>query len=103
KKNFKAAPAKEQPKEDTTVWQVPVLEDDPVKGPADALVTIVEWSDFECPFCSRVNPTIKSIVDEYGKDVRVVWKDNPLPFHKNAKPAAALARAAFKKGGNAAF
>ncbi len=103
KKNFTAPKAQEEPKEDTTVWKVEVREDDPVKGGADALVTIVEFSDFECPFCSRVNPTLKSVMEKYGQDVRVVWKDNPLPFHKNAKPAAAIARAAFKKGGSDAF
>jgi len=107
-KNFKAqpAPAKKEAKpeaEDTTTWRVPVAKDDPVKGPADALVTIVEWSDFQCPFCSKVEPTIQKILDTYGKDVRVVWKDNALPFHKEAKPAATLARVAYEKGGDALF
>lgn len=106
KENFKAAPAAEkrqEPAEDTTVWRVPVLKDDPTKGPADALVTIIEWSDFQCPFCSRVNPTMKQVVDKFGKDVRIVWKDNALPFHNEAKPAANLARFAYEKGGDQAF
>lgn len=107
-KNFKAQPAPEKKEgkpeaDDTTIWRVPVAKDDPVKGPADALVTIVEWSDFQCPFCSRVEPTIKKIVDTYGNDVRVVWKDNALPFHKEAKPAATLARMAYEKGGSDLF
>lgn len=107
-KNFKAQPAAEKKEakaeaEDKTVWRVPVAKDDPSKGPEDALVTIVEWSDFQCPFCSRVEPTIKKIMDTYGKDVRVVWKDNALPFHKEAKPAATLARVAYEKGGNDLF
>lgn len=106
--NFKNQPAPDKKEaaerpEDTTVWRVPVLKDDPFKGPADALVTIVLWSDFECPFCSRVNPTIKKIIDTHGKDVRVVWKDNALPFHKQAKPAANFARVAYEKGGNDLF
>ncbi len=107
-KNFKAQPAPEKKEakpeaEDTATWRVPVAKDDPVKGPADALVTIVEWSDFQCPFCSKVEPTIKKITETYGNDVRVIWKDNALPFHKEAKPAATLARAAYEKGGDALF
>jgi len=68
------------------------------KGGAEPLVTIIEFSEFECPFCSRVNPTIKQILDTYGDDVRVVFKHNPLPFHKNAKGAAKAALAAGAQG-----
>lgn len=105
KKNFKPAeaPKKAERKEDTTVWKIPVLADDPVKGGKDALVTIVEFSDFQCPFCTRVNPTVKKLLAEYKGDVRIVWKDNPLPFHKRAKPAAELGRFAFEKGGSDGF
>jgi protein-disulfide isomerase len=110
KENFKNAPAPDKgkdegkPKEDdNTVWRVPVLKEDPVKGAKDALVTIVEWSDYQCPFCTRVEPTIKQILDKYPKDVRVIWKDNALPFHKQAKPAAGLARAAYEQGGDALY
>jgi len=70
----------------------------PSKGPADAKVTIVEFSDFQCPFCSRVNPTLKQIEDTYGKDVRIVFRHLPLPFHKEAKPAAEAAMAAHEQG-----
>lgn len=106
KKNFqKPEEPKPQapPPEDTAIWKVPVLEDDPVQGPPDALVTIVEFSDFQCPFCSRVEPTITQLLQDYKGDLRVVWKDNPLPFHPRAKPAATLARYAYEKGGNKAF
>ena len=108
KKNAKAAPAEEAKKQeppppDTTVWKVPVFKDDPQKGPADALVTVVEWSEFQCPFCKKVLPTTKQIVDTYGKDVRIVWKDNPLPFHPRAKPTAIMARYAYKTKGNEGF
>ncbi len=47
-----------------TVWKVSVDDDDPWKGAADALVTIVEFSDFECPYCSRINPTIQRIASD---------------------------------------
>jgi len=56
----------------------------PVKGGKDALVTIVQISDFQCPFCSRVEPTLDKILEEYKDKVRVAWKDHPLPFHNRA-------------------
>jgi protein-disulfide isomerase len=70
----------------------------PAKGPETALVTIVEVSDFQCPFCSRVGPTIKKLMEDYPKDVRVIWANQPLPFHDRAKPAATAAMAAHKQG-----
>jgi protein-disulfide isomerase len=69
-----------------------------IKGAKDALVTIVQFSDFQCPFCSRVEPTIGQVMKEYDGKVRVVWKDNPLSFHPNALPAAIAARAAGEQG-----
>jgi protein-disulfide isomerase len=106
--NAKATPQKKEPdkreqQDDTTVWKVPVLPTDPVKGPKDALVTIVEWSDFQCPYCKKVEATLKQVLDTYKGDVRLVWKDNPLPFHKRAKPAAALARVAYDTKGDKGF
>ncbi|NRA34711.1 MAG: thioredoxin domain-containing protein [Polyangiaceae bacterium] len=106
--NLKATPAKPDAKkkpaqDDKTVWRAPVLKNDPVKGGRNALVTIIEFSDFQCPFCSRVNPTMKQIMDTYKDDVRIVWKDNALPFHKRAKPAANLAAEAFAQGGSKMF
>ncbi len=70
----------------------------PVKGAKDALVTIFEVSDFQCPFCSRVGPTIKKLMEDYPNDVRVVWVNQPLPFHDRAKPAAMAALAAHRQG-----
>ncbi len=107
KKNFKAPPQQAQndqkPKEDTTIWKATIDKDNPVEGPSDALVTIVEFSDFQCPFCKRVEGTLKQVKTTYGKDVRIVWKNNPLPFHPRAKPAATVAWMAYKQKGNAAF
>ncbi|HEY4160011.1 MAG TPA: thioredoxin domain-containing protein [Polyangiaceae bacterium] len=108
-KNFQApsAPAASKSAEeeapDTTVWQVPVLADDPVRGPNDALVTIVEFSDFQCPFCQRVEETLHSLQSAYPGLTRLVWKNNPLPFHPRALPAALLAQLVYQKKGNAAF
>jgi len=89
--------------EDTAVWKVPLAADDPVRGPKDALITIVEFSDYQCPFCKRVEATLKQVTDRYGNDVRLVWKDNPLPFHPRARPAASLARFVYAQKGNLAF
>ncbi|MBX3209193.1 MAG: thioredoxin domain-containing protein [Labilithrix sp.] len=75
----------------------------PARGPATALVTIVEFSDFQCPFCKRVEESLARVRREYGDKVRVVWRDMPLPFHPRAEPAAQLARAARAQKGDAAF
>ena len=95
-----AKPGQPDPK---AVYKVPLKGNEPQKGADDALVTIVEISDFECPFCGRVEPTIKQVQDKYGKDVRVVWMNNPLPFHKNAKPAANAALEAHAQKGDKGF
>ncbi len=70
----------------------------PVKGPKNAPVTIVTFSDFECPFCSRVVPTLKQIEEQYGAKVKVAFKNQPLPFHQKARGAAAAALAANEQG-----
>jgi protein-disulfide isomerase len=72
--------------------------DGPAMGGKHPKVTIVEWSDFQCPFCSRVEPTLKQITDTYKDDVKIVWRNEPLSFHPNALPAAKAAMAAAKQG-----
>jgi protein-disulfide isomerase len=72
--------------------------DSPTKGPKDALVTIVEFSDFQCPFCSKAFESIQKVEKNYGDKVRMVFKHYPLPFHKQAKPAARVAMAAGEQG-----
>jgi protein-disulfide isomerase len=72
--------------------------DSPAKGPKNAKVTIVAYSDFQCPFCSRVVPTLKQIEDTYGDSVKVVFRNQPLPFHNNAKGAAEAGMAANEQG-----
>jgi protein-disulfide isomerase len=72
--------------------------DAPVRGPADAKVTIVEFSDFQCPFCNRVEPTLAKIRATYPKDVRVVFKNLPLRIHPDAPAAHAAAEAARRQG-----
>jgi len=70
----------------------------PIRGDKDAPVTIVMWSDFQCPFCGRVEPTVTKILADYKGKVRLAWHDLPLPFHQNAMPAAMAARAAAEQG-----
>ncbi|MCI0573808.1 MAG: DsbA family protein [Myxococcaceae bacterium] len=70
----------------------------PSWGPKEAKVTIVEWSDFQCPFCSRVNPTLKQIKETYPNDVRIVFRHQPLPMHPDAPLAAQASMAAHEQG-----
>jgi protein-disulfide isomerase len=84
------------------VFKVPVGTS-PVRGDKAALVTIVEFSDFQCPYCKRVEATLKGVMTAYPKDVRLVWKHAPLPFHKRAEPAAQLSIEARAQKGDAGF
>ncbi len=70
----------------------------PIKGPRTAPVIIVEFSDFECPFCSRAYATVNQIKSEYGDKVAIAYKHLPLSFHPNAEPAARAAVCADKQG-----
>jgi len=70
----------------------------PSKGNASAKLAIVEFSDFQCPFCRRVNPTLAQIEKEYGDKVRVVFKHLPLEMHAKAPAAHAAAEAAHQQG-----
>jgi protein-disulfide isomerase len=72
--------------------------DSPVLGAADAPVTIVEFADFECPYCAGVEPTLERILAEYAGKVRLVFKHNPLPVHPNALLASRAAVAAQRQG-----
>lgn len=90
----RAQPNRPDPK---TTYKV-TLDGAHTKGPDTAKVTIVEWSDFQCPFCSRVNPTISQLMADYGDNLRVAFKHNPLPMHNRALPAAIAAEAAGKQG-----
>jgi protein-disulfide isomerase len=83
---------------DQVLRPVPVNADDPVWGPADAPVTIVVYSDFECPFCARHADNVRHIKEKYGDLVRVVFKQFPLAFHARAMPAAIASLAALEQG-----
>ncbi len=79
------------------IVQIPV-EDSPVRGSNTASVTVVEFSDFQCPFCSRAAPIVTKLLAEFKGQVRLVFKHLPLPFHPHARLAAAAAEAAREQG-----
>ncbi len=86
------------PQEDfTTVYDVPAG-DSYVLGKPDAKVTIVEFSDLQCPFCAKFHPVVREVQKAFPDDVRLVLKNYPLVFHPNARPAAKAALAAGAQG-----
>ena len=80
------------PRKKVSIGEAPVL------GKAEAPITLVEFSDFQCPFCSRVQPAIEKIRKTYGDQIRFVFKHYPLPFHKDARPAHLAALCAEEQG-----
>ncbi len=106
-RNKKAVPKPDDDDDDdhedtTTVFKVPVG-NEPARGVKTALVTIVEFSDFQCPFCARVEPVLSALRTKYGNDLRLVWRNEPLPFHPRAMPAAELAMEARAQRGDVGF
>lgn len=75
-----------------------ITEDDHVRGDFKAPITLVEYSDFECPFCERHYPTLKKILSDYQGQVRLVYKHFPLGFHPNAQKAAEASECAADQG-----
>jgi protein-disulfide isomerase len=75
----------------------------PQLGPSDAPVTIVVFSDFQCPFCARALTPLAALRERYPDRLRLVFRNNPLPFHRDAAPAAAAALEAFAQRGDAGF
>jgi protein-disulfide isomerase len=96
----KAAPAAGQrPQIDPNKVYTLNVGDSPSRGPADAKVTIVEFSDYQCPFCSQAEPLLDQVMAAYPKDVKRVYKQFPLTsIHPNAMPASKAALAAGKQG-----
>jgi len=80
------------------VYNIPIGRS-PTKGPADAKVTIVKFSDYQCPFCVQAAPLVEQVLQAYPKDVKFVYKQFPLTsIHPQALPASKAALAAGKQG-----
>lgn len=83
-KTFLAAPQ-------APVYEIPVKDSDPKKGKLDSKVVVVEYSDFQCPFCKRGHETVQEVMKAYGDKILFVYKDYPLDFHPQGKKAAEAA------------
>jgi 2-hydroxychromene-2-carboxylate isomerase len=70
----------------------------PAKGAASPVVTLVEWADFECPFCGIAAPVLKALVERYPSEVKLVFKNYPLSAHEHSEGAARAGVAAFHQG-----
>ena len=66
----------------------------PAKGPAGAPIELVEFTDFECPYCQRAEPILQRVFEAYGERIRFVYRAFPLPIHPNARSAAEAAACA---------
>jgi protein-disulfide isomerase len=87
------------------VESITIDADDPSRGPASAAVTIVEYSDFQCPFCARAEKIVQEeVIAKYGDKVRFVYKQFPLTsIHPWAEPASMIGLCVFKQAGNDAY
>lgn len=74
------------------------VDDDASRGPEDAPITIVEFSDFQCPYCARGEDSVTQVLQKYGDKIRIVYRDYPLSFHQNAEISAIGAECAEEQG-----
>lgn len=81
----------------------PNPETDHIQGNVNAKFALIEYSDYECPFCQKFHPTAKQVLDEYGDKIMWVFRHFPLDFHPEAKPTAIASECISKIAGNDAF
>ncbi len=80
-----------------------VTDADHIRGNKNAKITLVEYSDFECPFCKSFTPTLTEIMKTYGDKIRLVYRHYPLTFHANAQKEAEASECVAELGGEDAF
>lgn len=98
KRGISLEQARAEMEADNKVWDIPD-EDSPVFGNTkNPKLTIVEFTEFQCPYCSRIAPTMQELNKKYPNEIKFVYKHFPLSFHSNAKAAAAASVAAQKQG-----
>jgi len=85
------------------IFDLPASDSAPKRGGASAKVIALVCSDFECPFCARLKPTLDELEQNYGELLRIEWRNCPLPFHQHALPAAEAATEVFAQGGDKGF
>ena len=73
-------------------------DDDPFMGPADAPITIIQFAEYQCPYCGKAGESVKQVMEEYEGKVKMVFRDFPLSFHDRAVPAAVAANCAGEQG-----
>lgn len=87
-----------------TAENVPAVSDeDYIRGSADAKIKLIEYSDFECPFCRQFHPTMEQVMAEYGDQVAWVFRHYPLSFHPQAQPLAEASECVADSAGKEAF
>lgn len=92
------------PSEKESPEKITIAEKDHIRGDFSAPVTIVEYSDFQCPFCQRFHPTMQQILDDYSGQVRWIYKHFPLDqIHPQARPAAEASECVWEQKGNDGF
>ncbi len=80
-----------------------ITDKDHIRGNKNAKITLVEYSDYECPFCKSFHPTMQSLMKTYGDKIRWVYRDFPLSFHQNAEKEAEASECIAEIGGDDAF
>jgi len=80
------------------IKDIPVDDSSPARGKKDAAITLIEYTDFQCPYCEKGSKTVEELLKKYPDQVKVIFKNNPLDFHKEAASAAKAALAAHKQG-----
>lgn len=99
-----AQPAKNQPAAPPANQKAkPVSDSDHIRGNKDAKISVIEYSDLECPFCKSFHPTTQELIKTYGDKIRLVYRHYPLSFHQNAQKEAEASECIAELGGNDTF